>query len=176
MLGCELASLYRHLRSHVVLIDKNGRLLKCMDEQVSLAVETHLKEIGVEVILHATIERVTQGEVAVQVRESNTMRTVVGSLVAVCTGRKPTFDYENLGKLGVAIDHDRSTVIIDEKTCRTSVPTVYACGGVVSACWSWVGEVCQAIIHPFCSTVGAVCGASGPLGCQCYMPSKGASE
>ena len=109
-----------------------------MDEQVSMAVETRLKEIGVEIILNANIERVSKGEVVVHLRQTNTIRTISSSIVVVCTGRKPNFDYENLGKLGIAIDHERSTIIIDEKTCQTSIPTIYACGGIVSSCWSWV--------------------------------------
>jgi pyruvate/2-oxoglutarate dehydrogenase complex dihydrolipoamide dehydrogenase (E3) component len=137
-LGCEFASLYSHLQSNIVLIEKNSRLLKFMDEQVSIAVEAHLKELGVEIILNADIERVSNGEVFVQLRQTNTKRTIVGSLVLVCTGRKSTYDYENLRKLGIAVDQDRSTIIIDEKTCRTSIPTIYACGGVVTYCWSWV--------------------------------------
>jgi pyruvate/2-oxoglutarate dehydrogenase complex dihydrolipoamide dehydrogenase (E3) component len=121
-----------------------------MDEQISIAVETRLKEIGVEIILNANIERVSKGEVIVQLRETNTMHTVFGNLVVVCTGRKPTFDYGNLGKLGIAIDHERSTIIIDEKTCQTSIPTIYACGGIVSSCWSWV---CKARLHVFVDAI-----------------------
>ncbi|CAF1382094.1 unnamed protein product [Adineta steineri] len=138
VLGCELASLYSHLHSDVILIEKNSRLLKFMDEQVSIAVETRLKEIGVEIILNANIEQVSNGKVIVQLRPTNTNRTVSASYVVVCTGRKPTFNYENLEKLGIAIDYERSTIIINEHTCQTSIPTIYACGGIVSSCWSWV--------------------------------------
>ncbi|CAF2319864.1 unnamed protein product [Rotaria sp. Silwood2] len=138
VLGCEFASLYRHLRSNIVLIEKNSRLLKFMDEQVSFAVETRLKDIGVDIILNAHVERVSKGEVIVQLQQTNTKRTVFGSLVVICTGRKPTFNYENLQNLGIAIDQERSTIIIDENTCQTSIPTIYACGGVVSSCWSWI--------------------------------------
>ncbi|CAF1118101.1 unnamed protein product [Rotaria sp. Silwood1] len=138
VLGCELASLYRHLRSNIVLIEKNSRLLKFMDEQVSFAVETRLKDIGVEIILNAHVERVSKGEVIVELQQTNTKRTILGNLVVICTGQKPTFDYENLLNLGIAIDQERSTIIIDENTCQTSIPTIYACGGVVSSCWSWV--------------------------------------
>ncbi|CAF1381922.1 unnamed protein product [Adineta steineri] len=109
-----------------------------MDEQVSIAVETRLKEIGVEIILNANIEQVSNGKVIVQLRPTNTNRTVSASYVVVCTGRKPTFNYENLEKLGIAIDYERSTIIINEQTCQTSIPTIYACGGIVSSCWSWV--------------------------------------
>ncbi|CAF1222664.1 unnamed protein product [Adineta steineri] len=138
VLGCELASLYGHLNSNIILIEKNSRLLKFMDEQVSIAVETRLKEIGVEIILNANIEQVSNGKVIVQLRPTNTNRTVSASYVVVCTGRKPTFNYENLEKLGIAIDYERSTIIINEQTCQTSIPTIYACGGIVSSCWSWV--------------------------------------
>ena len=111
-----------------------------MDEQVSIAVETNLKEIGVEIILNANIERVSNGKVVLELRQTNTRHSIFGSLVVVCTGRKPSFDYGNFQKLGIAIDHEHSTIIIDEATCQTSVPTIYACGGVVSSCWSWVSE------------------------------------
>ncbi len=121
-----------------------------MDEQVSIAVEARFKQMGVEIIFNANIERVSKGEVTVQIRQTNTKRTVVGSLVVVCTGRKPSFNYENLQKLGIDIDHERSTIIIDEKTCQTSIPTIYACGGIVSSCWSWV---CKARLHVFVNSI-----------------------
>ncbi|CAF1187754.1 unnamed protein product [Rotaria sordida] len=138
VLGCEFASLYRHLRSNIILIEKNSRLLKFMDEQVSFAVETRLKDIGVEIILNAYVERVSKGEVIIQLQQTNTKRTLLSSLVVICTGRKSTFDYENLQNLGINIDQEHSTIIINENTCQTSIPTIYACGGVVSSCWSWI--------------------------------------
>lgn len=138
MLGCEFASLYRYLRSDVILIEKNSRLLKFLDEQVSNAVEKRLKQIGVEIILDATIERVGKGEVVLDVRHNHNKRTISADLVVVCTGRKPAINYENFNKLGVALNEDNCTIMIDEKTCRTSIENIYACGGVVSSCWSWV--------------------------------------
>ncbi|CAF0822450.1 unnamed protein product [Adineta ricciae] len=138
VLGCEIASLYSHLRSNVILIDKNSRLLKCMDEQVSFAVEKCLKANGVNITLNANVERVSNGEVIIQLRQTDIQRTIRGALVVVCVGRKPTFDYKYLEQLGIRIDHEQSTIIIDEKTCQTSIRTIYACGGIVSSCWSWV--------------------------------------
>lgn len=139
MLGCEFASLYRYFQSKVILIEKNARLLKFMDEQVSNAVEKHLKDIGVEIIFNATVEHVSKGEVIIELQETNVKRTVTASLVIFCTGRKPTCDYAKFEKLGIAIDADKATIVIDEQTCQTSVSNIYACGGVVSSCWSWVG-------------------------------------
>ena len=122
-----------------MLIEKNSRLLKFLDEQVSNAVEKRLRESGVEIILDADVERISNGEVTVELRQTSTKRTISGDIVVVCTGRKPTFHWENLRKIGISIDDQTSTITIDEETCRTSIPNVYACGGVVASCWSWVG-------------------------------------
>lgn len=111
-----------------------------MDEQVSFAVEACLKANSVNITLNANVERVSNGEVIIQLRQTNTKRTLQGALVVVCVGRKPTFDYKYLEQLGIRIDHEKSTIIIDEKTCQTSIRTIYACGGIVSSCWSWVCE------------------------------------
>jgi pyruvate/2-oxoglutarate dehydrogenase complex dihydrolipoamide dehydrogenase (E3) component len=138
VLGCEFASLYRYFQSKIILIEKNARLLKFMDEQVSNAVEKHLKEIGVEMIFNATIEHVSKGEVIIELHQTNVRRTVTASLVICCNGQKPKCDYAKFEKLGIEMDADKATIVIDEQTCQTSVPNIYACGGVVSSCWSWV--------------------------------------
>jgi pyruvate/2-oxoglutarate dehydrogenase complex dihydrolipoamide dehydrogenase (E3) component len=143
-----------------------------MDEQVSIAVETRLKENGVEIILNANIEQVTKGEVIMVLRETNTRRTVMGSLVVICTGRKLTFDYESLRHIGIAIDHEKSSIIIDEETCRTSVPNIYACGGVVSSCWTWVRENKSkrfSILNQFSQKLGALHYTSRLFSSKCNL-------
>lgn len=122
------------------MIEKNSRLLKFLDEHVSNAVEKRLKEIGVEIILNATIEHISKGEVEMELRHGNVKRKINAHVVVVCTGRKPTINYENFNKLGIEFNEDRSTIMIDEKTCCTSIKNIYACGGVVSSCWSWVKQ------------------------------------
>jgi pyruvate/2-oxoglutarate dehydrogenase complex dihydrolipoamide dehydrogenase (E3) component len=109
-----------------------------MDEQVSNAVEKHLKHIGIEIILNANVEHVSHGEVILQLQSMNTKRILVANLVVVCTGRKPAISNANFDHLGIAIDQDKFTIAIEQDTCRTSIPNIYACGGVVVSCWSWV--------------------------------------
>ncbi|CAF0823057.1 unnamed protein product [Didymodactylos carnosus] len=138
VLGCEIASLYSLLMSKVTLLEKNSRLLKIMDESVSLAVESRLKEFGVKVLLNVDVEKVSKGEVFYRNKQLDTTQTLTAHRVVICTGRKPSFDYDLLKKIGIAVDKENSRIVVEEDTCRTTKQNIYACGSVVSSCWSWI--------------------------------------
>lgn len=99
-----------------------------MDNEVSFAVEKRFKDMGIEVILNAQAEHVSDGQVILRLVNSNKTHRVLGDLIVVCTGGRPRIDHDYLKQIGIVINNDHCT----------SVPHIFACGGVASSCWSWV--------------------------------------
>ena len=102
-IGLELGQLFHNLGSEVTLIQRNKRLLKEYEPEISEAVEKVLTEQGINLVKGATYERVEQvGEVKkVYVTVDGKKKVVESEQLLVATGRKPNTDSLNLSAAGL---------------------------------------------------------------------------
>ena len=129
--GLEFGQMFRRFGADVTIFDRNDRLLKREDVDVSDAVAQILRDEGIEVRLGTQAERIRatdDGGVELTLSGPDGETTVRGSHFLNAAGRQPNTDMLDLDKAGVETD-ERGFVVANERL-ETSAPGVYAIGDV----------------------------------------------
>jgi pyruvate/2-oxoglutarate dehydrogenase complex dihydrolipoamide dehydrogenase (E3) component len=132
--GLELAQAMRRFGSKVTVIDRNDRLLPREDDDVAEAVTSLLHDEGIEVLLNATVKRISgkSGQsVKVILDQNGAEKTVEGSHLLVATGRTPNTQGIGLELAGVQVT-DRGYIKVNERL-QTTAPGVWAIGEVAGS-------------------------------------------
>jgi pyruvate/2-oxoglutarate dehydrogenase complex dihydrolipoamide dehydrogenase (E3) component len=127
--GLEFAQAMRRFGSRVTIIERGPRLLVREDPDVSEALLDLFHDEGIEVLLQASVLRVTGRSgsgVSLQLRVGNEERTLEASDILVAAGRTPNTDRLDVAKAGVELD-DRGYVRVNEKL-QTTAADVWATG------------------------------------------------
>jgi pyruvate/2-oxoglutarate dehydrogenase complex dihydrolipoamide dehydrogenase (E3) component len=128
-LGCELAQVFCRLGSHVIIVEKNARLLKREDRDASDVLARAMSRDGVEIRLNTTVARVACSEKEKLVHlETRGNADVVGvDELLVGVGRSPNVEGLNLEAVGVEYDDNGITV---NDYLQTTNGHIYAAGDV----------------------------------------------
>jgi pyruvate/2-oxoglutarate dehydrogenase complex dihydrolipoamide dehydrogenase (E3) component len=127
-IGLEFGQMYRRFGSRVTIVDRNSRLIKREDEDVSDAIKQILENEGIDIRLNAecmTVER-RAGGVAIKLDCASGDRDVVGSHLLMAVGRTPNTHDLGLDKAGIETD-SQGYIKVDDQL-RTSVEGVWALG------------------------------------------------
>ena len=129
-IGLEFAQIYRRFGSRVTVFDRNERLIKREDEDISDAIKETLEGEGIEIRLNAECMSVQKRDrgMAIDVACDQGAPEVVGSDLLMAVGRRPNTDDLGLEKAG--IDTDKRGFIVVDDELRTSVEGVWAIGDV----------------------------------------------
>ena len=129
-IAVELAQALRRLGLGVTVLQKGPGILPRDEPELAAAVARRLRDEGVELVLGATVERVTAGggTKRVHARVGGEDRAFEAEEVLVATGRRP--DTAGLGLEALGIRTGGKGIEVDDRM-RTSVPSVYAAGDVV---------------------------------------------
>ena len=129
--GLEFAQAIRRFGSKVTVLGRASRLLQGEDPDVSDALQTLFSDEGIDLILNATIKRLS-GKSGVTIRvllEKNgigSQKTVEGSHLLVATGRTPNTKEIGLDAAGVDCDHNGFIKVNDR--LETTAPGIWAIG------------------------------------------------
>jgi pyruvate/2-oxoglutarate dehydrogenase complex dihydrolipoamide dehydrogenase (E3) component len=97
--GCEMATAWQSLGSSVTLLQRGGQLLRGLEPAAGEAVLASLKELGVEIRLHADVQSVRRdGDEVVVITGDGEVR---GDEVLVATGRVANTDELDLATVGL---------------------------------------------------------------------------
>lgn len=127
-IGLEFAQMYRRFGSEVTVIERDSRLIRQDDPDVSESVREILEAEGVRFRLEAEcigFSRLDDSVVA-DVQCDEGPPDVVGSHLLVAVGRTPNTDGLGLAEAGVAVD-ERGFVQVDDQL-RTNVTGIWALG------------------------------------------------
>jgi pyruvate/2-oxoglutarate dehydrogenase complex dihydrolipoamide dehydrogenase (E3) component len=130
-IGLEFAQAMRRLGSKVSVLDRNNRLLKREDPDISEALQTLFHDEGVEIILNSTVENVsgTSGKsVTLTYKQNGETKTIDGTHILVATGRTPNTTDLGLEHTGVELDA-RGFIKVNEKL-ETTAEGIWANGEV----------------------------------------------
>ena len=129
-IGLEFAQIYRRFGSRVTVFDRNERLIKREDEDISVAIQETLEGEGIEVRLGAECMSMQKRDdgVAIKVACDDGAPEVVGSHFLMAVGRRPNTDDLGLEKAGIDTD-SRGFIVVDDEL-RTNVEGVWAIGDV----------------------------------------------
>lgn len=126
--GCEFASLYSGLGTHVTMVELLPRILPSEDEEVSALMARELTKRKVTIHTGTTVEKIERGKDGLRatlkegaILEADTL------LVSVGRG----FNSKGIGLEHVGIDVGRRGEILVNSRMETNVPGIYAIGDVV---------------------------------------------
>lgn len=128
VIGCEYASIFRHLGIKVTLINTRNQLLTFLDDEIIDALSYHLREQGVIIRHNEECEKVEPrpDRVVLHLRSN---KQITSDYLLWAQGRRGNSDDMGLEALGVDIDR-RGNIRINENY-QSSLPHIYAVGDVV---------------------------------------------
>ncbi len=128
--GLEFGQMFRRFGSRVTIVQSGGQLLNREDPDIAEEVAEILKQDGVEVLLNATANRVSQsdGIIRLEVQQQGGSATLAGSHLLVATGRVPNSDTLNLAAAGVQKD-DHGFIQVNGRL-ETTAKGIYALGDI----------------------------------------------
>jgi len=130
VIGCEYASIFSELGSHVTLIDRRVELLRNVDFEIVKALQDHFTERGIELHLGANPGPVQKHGAAHLELTLGGGKSWSGDAVLVCLGRQANTHSLGLGAIGVEMDA-RGLIKVDPETYRTSLANICAVGDVI---------------------------------------------
>lgn len=131
--GCEIACLFAALGSTVTIVDRRSRSLRYVDRDLLEVLHTHMRAMGIDLVLDESIEDVTVHRACREPHATVRLgsgRVEICDRIVVVAGSEPACAGLGLDRAGVAVD-ENGFVVVDEFG-RTSRPGVYAAGAVVS--------------------------------------------
>lgn len=127
-IGLEFGQMYRRFGSKVTIIERNSRLIKREDEDISAAIKDIVEKEGVTVRLTAECMEVEKRDdkVVVKLNCSSGPNEVVGSHLLLAVGRVPNTQDLGLDKAGIETDKHGYIKVDDQ--LQTNVEGVWALG------------------------------------------------
>jgi dihydrolipoamide dehydrogenase len=133
VIGLELGSVWRRLGADVTILEAMPTFLGACDEGVAKEAHKLFTKQGLKINLSVKIGEVKATNKGVSVAYTDgagAAQTLEVDRLIVSVGRVPNTDKLNLAAVGLATD-ERGFIPIDDHTCATSLPGVYAIGDVV---------------------------------------------
>jgi dihydrolipoamide dehydrogenase len=129
-IGCELSQAFSRLGSKVTILDIADRILPKEDKDVSLFMETVLKEEGITILKsHKILEFINiYNKNSAVVEFNKEKKEIYFDYVLLSMGRKARVSGFGLEELGVKITN-RGTIEVNEYL-ETNYPNIFACGDV----------------------------------------------
>ena len=128
VVGIEYASIYAALGTKVTLVDKRRRILEFCDDEIIEGLQHHLRDLGLTFRLGEEVTAVESLDEGALVRLASGKR-IAAEAVLYSAGREGATEGLDLEKAG--LEADRRGRIEVGPTFRTSVPHIYAVGGVI---------------------------------------------
>lgn len=131
-IGCELASAYANLGSHVTILEGGPQILSNYEKDLVDVVKHHFSKQGVDIYTNVLAKgsKQTDENVKVSFEIDGKLHEIVADYVIVSVGRRPNTTDMGLEQAGVKID-ERGLIPVDDQS-RTNVSHIYAIGDVVA--------------------------------------------
>ena len=134
--GLELGQAFARFGARVTIIERSADILPGSDKESAEILLAQFQDEGIDVITHATIERVRNdihGKQIAMVRQGNQLPEVEVDDILVATGRVPASN--NLGLEFAGVQCDRTRIIVDSQL-RTTASHIWACGDIIGPPYS----------------------------------------
>ena len=133
VIGLELGSVWRRVGSQVTILEALPTFLGACDAGIAAEAQKIFAKQGLDIQLGVKIGEVvsTKKDVTVSYQDSvGKAQKLVCERLIISVGRVPNTDGLNLAAIGLETD-ERGFIPIDNHTCATAMPGVYAVGDVV---------------------------------------------
>ncbi|MES2125693.1 MAG: dihydrolipoyl dehydrogenase [Pseudomonadota bacterium] len=127
-IGLELGIAYRKLGAHVSVVEAQDRVLPAYDAELTKAVATSLKGLGVDLHLGCSVQGMNAANDGVRILDASGVESELpADQVLVAVGRRPRT--RGFGLETLMIDMNGHFIKVDDQ-CRTSMRDVWAIGDV----------------------------------------------
>jgi pyruvate/2-oxoglutarate dehydrogenase complex dihydrolipoamide dehydrogenase (E3) component len=129
--GVEFSQMFRRFGSRVTIVQRGSQLLTHEAPDVAEAVADVLRDEGIEILLDAHAQRVSQddaGRLRMDVKHGDGTRTLTGSHLLVAVGRVPNTDALNPAAAGIETD-EQGHIQVNGRL-ETNVEGIWALGDV----------------------------------------------
>ena len=130
-IGCELAQSFARLGSQVIQVERNDRLMKREDPEVSEIVQSRFIQEGIDLRLKHQAQKFTiidGDKTLVCINEQGETVSIVFDELLIALGRKANVSGFGLENLDIPLT--RQGTIEVNKYLQTKYPNIYACGDV----------------------------------------------
>jgi len=133
-IGCELVQVFHRLGSKVTLIHRSHHILNREDPDAADIVQQQFIQEGIQLVLGAKIQQVTQTPEGKEIRYTVGARgeAIAVDAILVGIGRTPNVAGLNLEAAGVEYDSRQGVMVNDY--LQTTNPKIYAAGDI---CMNW---------------------------------------
>lgn len=128
-IACEFAGILHGLGVETTLAYRGERILKTFDRDLSEHVAEAYRRKGIDVRLHADLERLDRDPAGIIATLSDGARPVT-DIVLAATGRKPSTKGLGLEEAGVKLGKNGAVQV--DRYSQSSAPSIYAVGDVTS--------------------------------------------
>lgn len=131
VIGVEFATILNALGCKVTIVEFMDRLLPTMDVEFGRTLRKLFKKRGIKLFMASQVQSIEQrieGGLSCKVRQNEQDHRIDSQAVLVAVGRRP--NVADLFGEGVDVEYDRGIVVDDH--FRTSIPSIYAIGDVIS--------------------------------------------
>lgn len=128
VIGCEYASIFSGLSIKVELINNYDYLLAFLDDEISIALNYHLRDMGVMVRHREVYDHVDATDKGITLHLKSGKR-LHGDALLWCNGRSGNTDQLNLDSIGLKPDR-RGQLKVNQQY-QTDIPNIYAVGDVI---------------------------------------------
>lgn len=130
VIGCEFAAFYNDIGAEVELIVTSPRILRKMDKDLAMQLNSVFKRSGIKITLNTSVNAITKEADGLHLKLDTKGREgeTVADTVLVAKGRKPYL--EGLLGEGVELEMNRKFIKVNENF-ETSLPGVYAIGDLI---------------------------------------------
>ncbi len=131
-IGVEFAGILNTFGVEVTLVDTSKQILGGFDSSIRSAIQSHLQEQGVNLVMEASLSKIEETEAGKRIylspveENAEQVPPIEAEMVLVATGRKPALEGLNLEAAGVDLG-DSGAIAVDAHS-RTSQTHIYAVG------------------------------------------------
>lgn len=132
VISVEVGQSLARFGSDVTIIERNSRILKVVDPEVSALASKTLEEEGVKILTNSEVTFCAQEapqKIKLSITQDGEEKEIYAEHIFVALGRTPNIAGLGLDKAGIA--YSEYGIQVNE-FLQTSVPNIYACGDVAS--------------------------------------------
>lgn len=131
VIGCEYATIFATIGTHVYLINDKEKILSHLDEEISNTLVKEMQSSGIDILFNTSIESIhvpTSDQTPIEVHLKN-KKTLEVDMFLFAAGRSGNIKQLKLERAGVKTGK-RELIIVDHQY-RTNIANIFAVGDVI---------------------------------------------
>lgn len=132
VIGCEYATIFATIGTHVYLINDNEKILPHLDQEISNILVKEMQRSGIDILFNTSIKSINippshQAPIEVHLKNKKNLQV---DMFLFAAGRSGNIKQLKLERVGIKITEKRELIVVDDQY-RTNIPHIFAVGDVI---------------------------------------------